>query len=32
MVSFLDVSQWSNGVYIVHSQSVVTGKEGRVPL
>lgn len=26
----LDVSQWSNGVYIVHSQSVVTGKEGRI--
>ena len=26
----LDVSQWSNGVYIVYSQSVVTGKEGRI--
>ena len=26
----LDVSQWSNGVYVVHSQSIATGKEGRV--
>lgn len=26
----LDVSQWSDGVYVVHSQSITTGKEGRV--
>ena len=26
----LDVSQWTNGVYVVQSQSIMTGKEGRV--
>ena len=26
----LDVSQWTNGVYVVQSQSILTGKEGRV--
>lgn len=26
----LDVSQWTNGVYVMQSQSVVTGKESRI--
>ena len=26
----LDVSQWANGVYIIHAQSVATGKESRI--
>ena len=28
--TFIDVSQWTNGVYVVQSQSIMTGKEGRV--